>query len=97
MKQARKYLNAGMDISDGLFCDTNKLLAIKEQNMFLFEEISHEVGSSGEEYELLVTFGPEHFAKLKDIAERTHTPLTVFAKVEKAGDGVLFECRNHHF
>jgi thiamine-monophosphate kinase len=97
MKQARKYLNAGMDISDGLFCDTNKLLAIKEQNMFMFEEIPYEVGSSGEEYELLVTFGPEHFAKLKVIAERTHTPLNVFAKVEKAGDGMLFECRNHHF
>jgi len=86
-----------MNISDGLFCYTNKLLAIKEQNMFMFEEILDEVGSSGEEYEMLVTFGPEHLSKLKVIAERTHTPLTVFAKVEKAGDGVLFECKNHHF
>ena len=97
IKQARKYLNAGMDISDGLFCDTNKLLAIKSQTMYLFEELSHEVGSSGEEYEMLVTFGPEHYSKLKEIAQRTHTPLTVFAKVEKANDGVLFECVNHHF
>ncbi|CAA6825850.1 MAG: Thiamine-monophosphate kinase (EC [uncultured Sulfurovum sp.] len=97
IKQARKYLNAGMDISDGLFCDTNKLLAIKKQTMYMFEEISDEVGSSGEEYEMLVTFGPEHYSKLKEIAERTHTPLTVFAKVEKANDGVLFECQNHHF
>jgi len=96
IKQSRKYLSAGMDISDGLFCDTNKLLAIKGQKMFLFEEISHEVGSSGEEYEMLITFSPEHYDKVKQISERTHTPLTVFAKVSK-GEGELFVCENHHF
>ena len=96
IRQARKYLSAGMDISDGLFCDTNKLLAIQGQKMFMFEEISDEVGSSAEEYEMLVTFPPEHYDKLKQIAERSHTPLNVFAKVAK-GEGVVFECRHHHF
>ncbi len=96
IKQARKYLNAGMDISDGLFCDTNKLLKAQGFKMFFFKEISDEVGGSGEEYEMLVTFGPEHYEHLKKIAERTHTPLTVFAKVAK-GEGELFVCKNHHF
>lgn len=96
IRQARKYLSAGMDISDGLFCDTNKLLAIQGQKMFMFEEISDEVGSSAEEYEMLVTFSPEHYDKLKQISERSHTPLNVFAKVAK-GEGVVFECRHHHF
>jgi len=96
MTQVRKYLNSGMDISDGLFCDTNKLLATQNFSMFFFEEISDEVGKSGEEYELLVSFAPEHYDKVKMIAERSHTPLTVFAKVAK-GEGKLFVCENHHF
>jgi len=96
IKQVRKYLNSGMDISDGLFCDTNKLLATQNFSMHVFEEISDEVGSSGEEYEMLISFAPEHYDKVKGIAERTSVPLTVFAKVSK-GEGVLFECENHHF
>ena len=96
IKQARKYLSAGMDISDGLYCDTNKLLKPLDFTMFMFEEISEEIGSSGEEYEMLITFGPEHYDQLKKIAERTHTSLNVFAKVAK-GEGVLFACENHHF
>ena len=96
MKQVRKYLHAGMDISDGLFCDTNKLLATQGFSLFLFEEVSDEVGKSGEEYELLISFAPEHYDKVKMIAQRTSVPLTVFAKVAK-GKGVLFECENHHF
>jgi len=54
------------------------------------------VGQSGEEYELLVSFAPEHYDKVKLIAERSHTPLSVFAKVAK-GEGKLFACENHHF
>jgi len=96
IKQVRKYLNAGMDISDGLFCDTNKLLATKGFTMFMFEAISDEVGQSGEEYEMLISFPSEHYDKVKMIAERTSVPLTIFAKVAK-GEGVLFKCENHHF
>jgi thiamine-monophosphate kinase len=96
IKQVRKYLNSGMDISDGLFCDTNKLLATQGFNLFMFEEVSEEVGKSGEEYEMLISFSPEHYDKVKAIAERTSVPLTVFAKVSK-GEGKLFDCENHHF
>jgi len=96
MKQVRKYLHSCMDISDGLFCDCNKLLATQGFSLFMFEEISDEVGKSGEEYELLISFAPEHYDKVKMIAKRTSVPLSVFAKVSK-DDGVLFECENHHF
>ncbi len=96
MKEAREYLHSGMDISDGLFCDTNKLLATQGFSMSLFEEISDEVGKSGEEYELLISFAPKNFDRVKTIAEQTSVPLTVFAKVVK-DNGVLFECNNHHF
>ena len=96
IEQAREYLNSGMDISDGLFCDTNKLLATQNFTMLMFEEVSDEVGTSGEEYEMLISFPPEHYDKVKGVAEQTSVPLTIFAKVVKS-DGILFECKNHHF
>ena len=96
MRKVREYLNSGMDISDGLFCDTNKLLATQGFSMSLFEEISDELGKSGEEYELLISFAPKNLDRVKMIARQTSVPLTVFAKVVK-DNGVLFECKNHHF
>ena len=96
MKQVREYLHSGMDISDGLFCDTNKLLATQGFTMSLFEEISDEVGKSGEEYELLISFSSKNFNRVKKIAKAISVPLTVFAKVVK-DKGVLFRCENHHF
>ena len=96
MNEVREYLNSGMDISDGLFCDANKLLATQGFTMSLFEEISDEVGKSGEEYELLISFAPKNLDRVKVIAEKTFVPLTIFAKVVK-DNGVLFKCKNHHF
>ena len=96
MTQVREYLNSGMDISDGLFCDTNKLLDTQGFKMSLFEEISDEVGKSGEEYELLISFASNNLNRVKKIAIEASVPLTIFAKVVKSG-GVLFECKNHHF
>ncbi len=96
MKDVREYLNSGMDISDGLFCDTNKLLATQDFSLSLVKEISDEVGKSGEEYELLISFASKNLDRVKIIAEQTSVPLTVFARVVKE-NGVLFECKNHHF
>ncbi len=42
-----------------------------------------EVGLSGEEFEMLVSFAPEHYSEVMQIAEETNTPLTVYAKVAK--------------
>jgi len=93
--QARDYLRTGMDISDGLYCDTNKLLDINKYGFDVFEEIDDTVGLSGEEYEMLVSFAPEHYAEVMDAAEATNTPLTVFAKVAKNSD--RYPCVSHHF
>jgi len=95
IEKARKYLRTGMDISDGLFCDTNKMLKMNEMGLNLLEEISDEVGSSGEEYEMLVSFAPQYYEKIIKIAKETDTPLTIFAKVVK--NKFYFDCLNHHF
>ncbi|MEA3419722.1 MAG: thiamine-phosphate kinase [Campylobacterota bacterium] len=93
--KSRAYLRAGMDISDGLYCDTNKIL---DYNALGFEpiiDISDEIGSSGEEYEMLVGFAPEILEKVMEVAKETKTLLTVFARV--AENERRFSCRSHHF
>ncbi len=93
--KAREYLHTGMDISDGLFCDTNKLLDINKYGFDTFEHIDDITGLSGEEYEMLVSFAPEHYGEVREAAEATNTPLTVFAKVANNDD--RYPCKSHHF
>lgn len=93
--KARVYLHTGMDISDGLYCDTNKMLDINKYGFDKFEDIDDTVGLSGEEYEMLVSFAPEHYGEVMEVAEATKTPLTVFAKVAKNSD--RYSCKSHHF
>lgn len=93
--KARPFLHTGMDISDGLYCDTNKMLDINKYGFHSFEEIDDAVGLSGEEYEMLVSFAAEHYGEVMEIAEATKTPLTVFAKVAKNND--RYTCKSHHF
>lgn len=93
--KAKPFLRTGMDISDGLFCDTNKLVDINKYGFDTFEDIDDEIGSSGEEYEMLVSFAPEHYSEVMSIAESTNTPLTIYAKVAKNSE--RFPCKSHHF
>jgi thiamine-monophosphate kinase len=95
VKKSRKYLRVGMDISDGLYCDTNKLLILNNMGFELIAEISDEVGSSGEEYEMLIGFSPKNLETIMCIAKETNTALTLFAKVVK--NDASFVCVGHHF
>ena len=95
ISKARDYLRTGMDISDGLFCDTNKMLDINKYGFDIFEDIDDVMGLSGEEYEMLVSFAPEHYGEVMEAAEATNTPLTVFAKVANNED--RYPCKSHHF
>ena len=93
--KARAYLNAGMDISDGLFCDTNKLLDINKYGFKILNTINDTKGLSGEEYEMLISFKESDLKQVEAIAEETETPLMVFAKVMKNDE--RFRCMSHHF
>ena len=94
IQKAREFLSVGMDISDGLFCDTNKLLDYNSMGFNTIVEISDEVGSSGEEYEMLVGFDSKYLHEIEKIAQICNTPLSVFAKVSK--NEKRYECVNHH-
>jgi len=91
---ARPYLSVGMDISDGLYCDTNKLL---DYNSIGFEpliDIADEVGSSGEEYEMLIGFCADNVEDIRKIADSLDLELTVFARI--VDNDNRFRCINHH-
>jgi len=94
--QAREYLRVGMDISDGLFCDTNKLLDINDKGIEMLYEISDEAGLSGEEYEMLIGFDSKYLLKIRQIAIQTHTPIRVFANITSKNQQRL-KCNSHHF
>jgi len=94
IKKAREYLRVGMDISDGLYCDTNKLL---DYNSIGFEpiiSITDEVGRSGEEYEMLIGFSKDNLENILEIADSLNIKLTIFAKI--CDNDKRFECLNHH-
>ena len=93
--KARPFLRTGMDISDGLYCDTNKMLNINKYGFDALIQIDEATGFSGEEYEMLVGFAPEHLEALITIAKETNTPLTVFAKV--VNNDTRYPCKSHHF
>ena len=93
--KARPYLHAGMDISDGLFCDTNKLLDMNDLGMEILENINEDIGLSGEEYEMLVAFDEEDLERVEQIAKASGTTLNVFAKAIE--NDRRFPCKSHHF
>ena len=84
-----------MDISDGLFFELERLSKESKIGFDFFYDISKNVGCSGEEYELLFSFSPQHLAKIEYIAKKHNVRTNIFAK---AVDGKYnCDCKNHHF
>jgi len=94
--QSRDYLTSGMDISDGLFCDTNKILDINKYGLLILKDISQKIGSSGEEYEMLISFNIKNKNKVLEIAKKCNIALNIFAKASLDND-FRYECKSHHF
>lgn len=93
--KSRKFLSSGMDISDGLYCDTNKLLEYNNLGFNTLIDINDDIGESGEEYEMLIGFDKNNLNDVLQISEDTMTPITVFAEV--ADNKRRFNCKSHHF
>ncbi len=92
---ARPWLRAGMDISDGLYCDTNTLLDLNKYGINISKNIPEDLGTSGEEYEMLFALDPADKNTIKMIADQTATPITIFGEVVQ--NTVRFPCASHHF
>jgi len=95
IENTQRFLKAGMDISDGLFSDLQKLTAINNIGVSFEIDISQSVGCSGEEYEMLVAFDKRDRKAVLRRAVQSRTPLNIFAKASR--NRYKNRCKAHHF
>ncbi len=95
IQRSRKILSSGMDISDGLFSDLEKLSTANFLGFSFIQNIDKYTGCSGEEYEMLVAFSPRNKKALLRRAQQTRTPLNIFAKASRKK--YINRCKAHHF
>jgi thiamine-monophosphate kinase len=88
-------LQAGMDISDGLFSDLDKMLQLNKCGAEFLTTIPKSIGCSGEEYEMLVAFDRRKLKALQRRAKQSRTKLNVFAKASRRRQ--TNRCKAHHF
>jgi len=95
IRKARPLLHAGMDISDGLYCDVDKLLELNGLGLEPLMEIPPSLGESGEEYEMLISFSPACRPEVETLASSMGVPLTLFGRA--VPNTFRYPCRSHHF
>ncbi len=90
-----KYVNASIDISDGLFFELERMSKASKVGFKFFYDIADEIACSGEEYEILFSFSQESRVKIEEIAKKHNIKLNIFAKAVKGS----FTCKykKHHF
>ena len=95
IKYSSRYLKAGMDISDGLFSDLDKISSLNRVGFKFTQKIPKLIGCSGEEYEMLVAFDKRNIKAIKRRAQQSRTKLNIFAKA--ARKKYTNRCKAHHF
>ena len=95
ISKSNRILKAGMDISDGLYSDLDKMVSLNKVGVKFIKKISKGISCSGEEYEMLVAFDARDIKKLRMRAKQSRTRLTIFAKV--ARNKYTNRCKAHHF
>jgi thiamine-monophosphate kinase len=95
IKKAAPYLTGGMDISDGLFTELERLSRLNRLDFRFLRPVDALAACSGEEYEMLVAFKAEHREKIEAIAAKTRTPLTLFAVTRRGR--FKSRCKANHF
>ena len=95
ISSARRFLSCGMDISDGLFSELEKLARINRTGFEFLQKVPNSAGCSGEEYEMLIGFDARHKKAIIRRAKQTRTPLHIFARAQRGNCKNI--CKRHHF
>jgi len=95
IRKGRLALRCGMDISDGLFSDLQKLCSLNRLGIRWNKKYKKGLGCSGEEYEMLIAFDSRSTKKLKKIAQLTKTPITIVGTACRGK--IVNRCKTHHF
>jgi thiamine-monophosphate kinase len=93
--RTRRFLSSGMDISDGLFSDLEKLCKVNKTGIKFHKKIAKKSGCSGEEYEMLVAFDKRYKKTIIKRAAQSRTPLNIFATSARVK--YINKCKSHHF
>ncbi len=95
VSQTARLLQAGMDISDGLLSDLDKMATTNRVGFAFRHTMPKKQGCSGEEYEMLVGFDKRNEKALLRRAQQSRTKITIFAQV--ARNKYKNRCQAHHF
>jgi len=95
VEKSQRILKAGMDISDGIFSDLDKMSTLNNIGIKFTKKMPKSVACSGEEYEMLVAFDARDKKALKRRAQQSRTPLSIFAKATR--NRYINRCKAHHF
>ena len=93
--KSSRLLSSGMDISDGLFSDLDKLASTCRVGFKFDSKILNKVGCSGEEYEMLVAFDKRYKKAVIRYSKVTRTPLSIFASASRVK--YKNKCKANHF
>ncbi len=89
------FINSALDISDGLYKDLSRLGVINQIGFKFIKKFKKNEACSGEEYEILFSFNKKNLQKIKAIAQKTKTKITIFA-IAKRGK-FKNQCKENHF
>jgi len=95
VSRSRRYLRCGMDISDGLFSDMEKLCNANRMGVQFTKRVPKKIGCSGEEYEMLIAFSPAQLKTIRRIGGLTRTKITPVARAVRGS--YTNRCKRHHF
>jgi len=95
INKSSRFLSSGMDISDGLFTDLDKLAELNKIGFKFSKKISKNLACSGEEYEMLIAFDKRYKKALIRRSKQTRTPLNIFATSSRVR--YTCRCKAHHF
>lgn len=95
LSKSSRYLSCGMDISDGLFSDLDKLSSSNGVGFKFKTKIPKSIACSGEEYEMLVGFDRRYKKALQRRAKQSRTKLNIFAFGNRSR--YVNRCKAHHF
>lgn len=95
IRDASCALSAGMDISDGLGSDLERLHSLNRVGFRYIKPLDKKIFCSGEEYEMLVGFSPRQRKKVLRLAAKNRTPLHIFAQAKRGSYKNC--CKAHHF
>jgi len=95
IQKGRPFLRCGMDVSDGLFSDSQKLCSVNRLGIRWKNHVDKNHGCSGEEYEMLVAFDPRNTKKLEKISKLTRTPIHIIGTAKRGK--MINRCKSHHF